>query len=79
MKPIRYILTVIGILVLLSATTHVFSQCSVCRVSAESHINNQENKIGRGLNKGILYLMAVPYMMGGVAFFILYKHRKRTA
>lgn len=53
------------------------SQCSVCKISAESNINSKENKVGRGLNNGILYLMAVPYMMGGVAFYLWYKQRKK--
>jgi hypothetical protein len=55
------------------------AQCSVCKASAESNINKNENKVGRGLNTGILYLMAVPYMMGGVAFLIWYKQKKKTA
>ena len=75
MKPIR----ILFVWIFLSVTAPAFSQCSVCQVAAESNINKNENKVGRGLNTGILYLMAVPYMMGGIGFFIWYKHRKRTA
>jgi len=39
-----------------------YSQCAMCRVVAES---NQEagGTIANGLNSGILYLMACPYIL----------------
>lgn len=53
------------------------AQCAMCRANAESNLKSKENKVGRGLNHGILYLMSVPYLMGGAAAFIWYKHRKK--
>lgn len=53
----------------------VAAQCSMCRRVAESNLESGEKK-GRGLNTGILYLMSVPYLMGGVAGFIWWKSRK---
>jgi len=53
----------------------VAAQCSMCRRVAESNLESGQKK-GRGLNTGILYLMSVPYLMGGVAGFIWWKSRK---
>jgi hypothetical protein len=44
------------------------AQCPMCKMSAESNLENG-GTAGRGLNKGILYLFAAPYLMvGGLAF-----------
>lgn len=53
-----------------------YSQCSVCRASAESSVE-QGYTVGRGLNKGIIYLMTIPYALGGAALYIYLKHRKK--
>lgn len=53
----------------------VNAQCSMCRQAAESGIKQGQVQ-GRGLNKGILFLMAIPYILGGTAF-IIYKKNKR--
>ena len=48
----------------------IFAQCAMCRAIPSS---NQEagGNIANGLNTGILYLMAVPYLliMGFIAFY----------
>ena len=47
------------------------AQCSMCKTTAESDLNNG-GSIATGLNTGILYLMSVPYlvlMIGGYFFF----------
>ncbi len=56
---------------LLMNNAAAFAQCSVCRTSLESDLKNG-GSIGTGLNTGILYLMAIPYvflMIGGYFFF----------
>ena len=48
-----------------------FAQCAMCKASVESDLKNG-GSIGTGLNTGILYLMAIPYiilMVGGYFFF----------
>lgn len=47
------------------------AQCAMCRTSAESDLKSG-GSIAKGLNSGILYLMAIPYlilMLGGYFFF----------
>jgi hypothetical protein len=66
---------IIVLLINTSIITEVNAQCSMCRQAAESGIKKGEVQ-GRGLNKGILFLMAIPYLLGGTAF-IIYKRNKR--
>jgi prolipoprotein diacylglyceryltransferase len=59
------------------ATQDAFAQCSVCRASAESNVE-QGYSAGKGLNTGILYLLSIPYVLGGVGFYIWYSQRKKN-
>ncbi len=63
---------------MLTVTTPTFSQCSMCRAVAQSGTEDEAKKVGRGLNNGILYLLAMPYILGGVAFFIWRKNRSKN-
>ncbi len=48
--------------------TTVDAQCPMCRMSAESNLENGGTQ-GAGLNTGILYLLALPYVLiGGIAY-----------
>jgi hypothetical protein len=50
---------------------HGIAQCAMCKTTAESDLSNG-GSIANGLNTGILYLMAIPYlviMTGGYFFF----------
>jgi len=54
------------------------AQCPMCKISMESNLNSG-GTAGQGLNKGILYLFATPYLIiGGIAFF-WYRNRKEDA
>ena len=74
MKKLKYILP---LLFILTINTPSFSQCSMCRAIAESGTKDEAKRVGRGLNNGILYLLAMPYALGGVAFFIWRKNRHK--
>jgi hypothetical protein len=51
----------------------VSAQCAMCKQAAETSLKSDPNSLARGLNSGILYLMAVPYVM------ILFIFRKQIA
>ncbi|HNS12255.1 MAG TPA: hypothetical protein PKM97_06535 [Bacteroidia bacterium] len=53
------------------------AQCSMCRRVAETNIESKTNKAGKSLNSGILYLMAVPYLLGAVGVAIWWKSRSK--
>jgi hypothetical protein len=50
------------------------AQCVMCKAVAED--SAEDGGLGAGLNKGILYLMAVPYILLSALFFVIYKKWK---
>ena len=60
MKKYTFIVVIILLLVLLPNLTD--AQCAMCKASVESS-QGQKNSVAGGLNTGILYLMAVPYVL----------------
>jgi len=61
------------LLVLTFFTTEVSAQCSMCRAVVESDISGK----GSGINNGIVYLMAFPYLLVALlAVGIVIKIRK---
>jgi hypothetical protein len=39
------------------------AQCAMCKQAAATSLKNDPRSMARSLNSGILYLMAVPYLM----------------
>jgi hypothetical protein len=62
------------ILVFCFNVTDLFSQCAMCRAVLETQ---EDQSISAGLNDGIMYLMAIPYILVAVMGFILYKKFKK--
>ena len=73
MKKITFIL-----LLILGSISIVNAQCPMCKTAVESGMEEGHTK-GRGLNDGILYLLATPYLaiafIGGVWY---YKRNKKV-
>ena len=74
--PIRWGTAVLVVL-LAAFAAEAAAQCVMCKAVAED--SAEANGLGRGLNPGILYLMAVPYVLLGVFGFLWYRNRKRAA
>lgn len=51
------------------------AQCPMCRMSAESNLKNGGTD-GRGLNAGILYMLALPYLTAAGIGFWWWRNRK---
>lgn len=50
------------------------TQCAMCRAVLESE---EGQGVAEGINNGIIYLMAIPYILvSGVGFFIYWKYFK---
>lgn len=50
------------------------AQCAMCRAVLESE---EGQETAKGINDGIIYLMAIPYLLiGGIGFFIYKKFNK---
>jgi len=54
------------------------AQCPMCRVSAEQNLK-MGGTAGKGLNKGILFMLACPYIIVSTMGFIWYKNRKKES
>ena len=61
------------------------AQCAMCRRIAQTNYEQQdkiakskEMKRGKSLNNGILYLLSVPYLIGGVGALVWWKNRRRS-
>lgn len=68
----KYTPTLIVVLFVLFAANGE-AQCAMCKQAAETSLKNDPTSLARSLNSGILYLMAVPYLM------ILFIFRKQIA
>ncbi len=77
-KVIRTLVVLSLTLVLLTVFSEVSAQCPMCRSAVESAMQNEGNTVGKGLNKGILYLLASPYLLIALVGGIWYhKNRKK--
>ena len=63
------------------AALSVGAQCPMCKAALTSNLDHAKNKpvVGYGINKGILMLLATPYVLIGTAgvFFYQYKRRQK--
>ena len=51
--------------------TNVVGQCAMCSLNAENSTQNG-NEQGKGLNDGILFLLAMPFLIGGGVAILWY-------
>lgn len=51
------------------------AQCAMCRAVLESEGNVSA---AEGINNGIVYLMAIPYILVGVLFYFVYRKMKNA-
>jgi hypothetical protein len=75
---LKTLLAIVIVLVAVASAEPVSAQCSMCRAVAESGNKTSDKNTGAGLNTGILYLLSVPYILGGAAFWIWYRNRKKA-
>ena len=53
------------------SAVEVEAQCVMCKAVAED--SAAEGAVGRGINQGILYIMAVPYILLGILGYLVFK------
>ncbi|WP_069659923.1 hypothetical protein [Arcticibacter eurypsychrophilus] len=76
MKLLRYLTVLICFMSLFLVSNKSYSQCSMCAATADNSTQNG-NTEGNGLNDGILYLLAAPYLaVAGIGFLWYKKYRK---
>ncbi|MFV1448091.1 hypothetical protein VBZ51_03035 [Maribacter sp. HS] len=65
----KYLFLILFFLVLLTPMD-VEAQCAMCRAVLESE---STGKAAEGINNGIVYLMAVPYVLVAGLFYFIYR------
>lgn len=69
----------IGVLLVLAMVFiehQAVAQCVMCKAVAED--SAEAGGLGEGLNRGILYLMAVPYVLLGALGYIFFRKKGQT-
>ncbi len=69
----RYNYVLVLFVALLLAPQLTEAQCAMCRAVLESEGNTSS---AEGINNGIVYLMAIPYILVGGLFYFIYKKMK---
>lgn len=67
----NYVLVLFVALLLVPQLTE--AQCAMCRAVLESEGNTSS---AEGINNGIVYLMAIPYILVAGLFYFIYKKMK---
>lgn len=65
------------VLIVILSISEANAQCPMCRGAVETNIK-QGGERGRGLNKGILYLLAMPYIAAATFGVIYFKRKKQV-
>ncbi|PIB36487.1 hypothetical protein BFP72_14310 [Reichenbachiella sp. 5M10] len=68
-------------LVMLTLSTSAWAQCAMCKTTIVNNVSQGELALAEGLNFGIMYLFATPYLavvaIGGVWYYKYKKHGKK--
>lgn len=76
MKRILFVL-LLALAISIGGGSQVNAQCSMCSANAEQSVKNG-NTQGAGLNNGILYLLAIPYLLitgVGILWYVKYRQK----
>ncbi len=76
MKAIKIFLFIAAFAMLSLIVTDVKAQCAMCSATAEAGTQNGSTKAD-GLNNGIVYLLAAPYLAVAAIGYIWYKKYRR--
>lgn len=75
----RFLGTMLLVATLIAVVPHrADAQCAMCTLTAENATQNG-NSQGKGLNRGILFLLAIPYLAAvgvGVLWYKKYRSKK---
>ncbi len=64
-----------GIVLATGISNEIWAQCPMCKMSAESNMR-AGGSAGKGLNAGILYMLAMPYLLVGTMAWLWWKNKR---
>lgn len=70
--------SILVLILVLLADGELLSQCPMCKMSAEQNLKDG-GTAGKGLNRGILYMLTIPYMLVGSLGLLWWKNRRRLS
>jgi hypothetical protein len=76
-KYTKYLLLFLLVGFLMSLGYEADAQCPMCRMAADSNLKDGGTE-GKGLNTGILYILAMPYTLVMVMGYIWYRNKKEV-
>lgn len=79
MKALKKIIFILSLIVLTGITFNANAQCPMCKAAVESSIKSGQSNAGKGLNNGILYLLAAPYLFVGALGFLWYRNYRNKS
>jgi hypothetical protein len=56
----------------------VAAQCAMCRATLENNMSNGNPGIAAGINTGILYLLAMPYLAVTILGYLWFKSSRNA-
>jgi len=78
MKSLKFLLIVLVLVVVAGAFIPANAQCAMCTATVETN-NANGHSTANGLNNGIMYLLAAPYLAVAIVGYIWYKkYRKKN-
>jgi hypothetical protein len=75
-NKLKYFYIVLAFGLMVCGAVPVKAQCAMCSATVETNSQNG-NKTTNGLNNGIMYLLAAPYLAVGIVGYIWYKKYRR--
>ncbi|KUG06832.1 hypothetical protein [Solirubrum puertoriconensis] len=76
-KMLVAVLPILFVMLIGLAPQASYAQCTLCKNNVEAARTEKDGYDISGLNKGILYMMAAPYVMGGIVGFFWYRNVRR--
>jgi hypothetical protein len=76
MKGVKHYLGILMFCMLIFTANYSSAQCAMCALNAENSVKNG-NVQGKGLNNGIMYLLAAPYLAIACVGLLWYKKYRR--
>ena len=73
---LKKILKITFLFIVFLFASDLVALCPMCKMAAESNLNNG-GSAGNGLNKGILYIFILPYLIVGTMGYLWWKNRNK--
>ncbi len=73
----RFFIIALVLIVAVGLTVDAYAQCAMCSMAAEQNLKDGGTE-GKGLNKGIFLLLALPYALISFLGYQWYKSKKQS-